>query len=65
MVDFDKVEQEAQKAAQGHSKQVDEAVSKGEQDADQRLGKDHDSQVQDVGNEVEKELGAQGSPPSS
>lgn len=61
MPDFDKLEQEAQQAAEGHSQQVDEAVTKGEQEVDQRVGQDHASQVQDAGSELEKELGtAQG-----
>jgi hypothetical protein len=57
MPDFDKLEQEAQQAAEGHSSQVDEAVTKGEQGIDQRVGQDHASQVQDAGSELEKELG--------
>ncbi len=57
MADFDKLEQEARQAAQGHSQQVDEAISKGEQEVDQRVGQDHASQVQEAGNELEKELG--------
>jgi MT0933-like antitoxin protein len=59
MPDFDKLEQEAQQAAQGHSEQVDQAISKGEQDVDQRMGQEHASQVQEAGTEVEKELGTQ------
>ncbi len=57
MADFEKLEQEAQQAAQAHSQQVDEAISKGEQEVDQRVGQDHASQVQEGGNELEKELG--------
>lgn len=62
MPDFDKLEQEAQQAAQGHSEQVDEAISKGEQEVDQRAGQDHASQVQEAGSELEKELGTQQAP---
>ncbi len=57
MADFEKLEQEAQQAAQGHSQQVDEAISKGEQEIDQRVGQDHASEVQGAGTEIEKELG--------
>ncbi len=62
MADFYKLEQEARQAAQGHSQQVDEAISKGEQEVDQRVGQDHASQVQEAGNELEKELGTPQAP---
>lgn len=59
MPDFEKLEQEAQQEAQGHSQQVDDAITKGEQEADQRVGQDHDSQVQQAGAALERELGGQ------
>lgn len=63
MPDFEKLDQEAQKAAQGHSEQVDEAISKGEQEVDGRIGEDHASQVGEAGTEIEKELGTLQAPP--
>ncbi|HET6965388.1 MAG TPA: Rv0909 family putative TA system antitoxin [Acidimicrobiales bacterium] len=57
MADFEKLEEEAKQAAQGHSQQVDEGISKGEQEIDQRVGQDHASQVQQAGDALEKELG--------
>lgn len=64
MADFEKLEQEAKQAAQGHSQQVDEAISKGEQEIDQRVGQDHAAQVQEAGNELEKKLGTLQAPPA-
>jgi hypothetical protein len=64
MADFDKLEQEAQQAAESHSGDVDKAISEGEHQVDDRVGQDGSSQVQDAGNDVEKELGTeQASPP--
>jgi hypothetical protein len=62
MADFDNLEQEAQKAAEGHPSQVDEAVSKGEQDLDQSVGQDRAGDVGKVGSELEKELGTEQAP---
>lgn len=59
MPDFQKLEHEAQQAAQGHPDEVDKAVSKGEQEADQRVGQEHASQVEEAGTALEKELGGQ------
>jgi hypothetical protein len=57
MPDFQKIEQEAKEAAQGHSSQVDEAMTRGEQEVDQRIGQEHADQVQKAGDAMEKELG--------
>lgn len=59
MTDFEKIEQEAQQAAQDHPDQVDEGITKGEQLIDQRIGQDHADDVQKVGDALEKELGDQ------
>ena len=62
MPDFDKLEQEAKQAADQHPGQVDDAISKGEQEVDQRLGGSHSSEVGKGGEELEKELGTYAAP---
>lgn len=57
MPDFEKLQQEAEKEIEGHPRQVDEAVSRGEQEVDRRVGQDRASDVQKAGDELEKELG--------
>lgn len=69
MSDFQKMEQEAEQAAQGHSSEVDQGVQDAEQGIDQRVGEGHADDVQKAGDALEKELGVQqdqqgGNPPS-
>ena len=62
MPDFNELEQDAKKFADQHPQQVDEAVTKGEQQVDQRLGESHSADVAKGGDELEKELGTLAAP---
>lgn len=56
---FDEARNDAEKLAKEHPEQVDEAIKKGEQEADQRTGDKYDKQVGEAGQRAEDYLTGQ------
>lgn len=64
MSDFESLRQEAEHEAEGHPAQVDEGVTKAEEEVDDKTGGSYSSDVGRAGSELEDELGDnQAAPP--